>query len=154
MNFKILYATSSHTIYSILLVLLSVLAYIGAYLYMSNLISSPIFNTFNINMHNINSYAISLILMIICLLLDYGINKLLEIYGFMINPREIDPEKYENSHKLNTDELEKSFNLNSMSNNSNLNEISLDMNARSEAAYLINSPRVSVSTTKSKKFIE
>lgn len=105
-------------------------------------------------MHNINSYAISLILMIICLLLDYGINKLLEIYGFMINPREIDPEKYENSHKLNTDELEKSFNLNSMSNNSNLNEISLDMNARSEAAYLINSPRVSVSTTKSKKFIE
>lgn len=67
-------------------------------------INSPIFSTFEINMKNLKSYLIVLILSIFSLILDLGFNKLLGIFGFILDPKNIDIEEYE---KIENDDFEK-----------------------------------------------
>lgn len=128
-NFKILYATSTHTFYSFPLVFLSVLSYVLSYLYISTIVKSPIFNTFEINMENYNSYFIVLILMIICLLLDYGINKLLIIFGYIINAKKIDIQKYELLEHSKND-IDRSSLKNTFDSNTLFNENSAEANSK------------------------
>jgi len=79
-------------------------------------------------MENLNSYFITLILMIICLLLDYGINKLLEIFGYIINAKKIDIQKYELLEQ-SKNEIDKSILKHTNDSNNILNEISTETNS-------------------------
>jgi len=90
-------------------------------------------------MENYNSYFITLILMIICLLLDYGINKHLEIFGYIINAKKIDMQKYE-LQEQSKNEIERSTLKNNNSFcDSNLiynNEMPNEVNSKSDPHVL------------------
>ena len=66
--------------------------------------------------------------MIICLLLDYGINKLLEIFGYIINAKKIDIQKYELLEQ-SKNEIDKSILKHTNDSNNILNEISTETNS-------------------------
>jgi hypothetical protein len=86
-------------------------------------------------MENLNSYFITLILMIICLLLDYGINKLLEIFGYIINAKKIDIQKYELLEQ-SKNEIDKSILKQTIDSNNIFNEISTETNSKSNSNLL------------------
>ncbi len=77
--------------------------------------------------------------MIICLLLDYGINKHLEIFGYIINAKKIDMQKYE-LQEQSKNEIERSTLKNNNSFcDSNLiynNEMPNEVNSKSDPHVL------------------
>ncbi len=69
--------------------------------------------------------------MIICLVLDYGVNKLLEIFGYLINAKKIDMQKYELNEQDKEEESNKSHkNMNNTIDMYFPNESSSDFNSK------------------------
>jgi len=76
------------------------------YLFSENY-DSEIFNSFAMNFSSLNFYFSTIILVLMCLLFDLGINRLLLLFGFIADPLKIKAEEYEMKN-IFTEELIKS----------------------------------------------
>lgn len=66
--------------------------------------NSEIFNSFLMNFSSLNFYFSTIILVLMCLLFDLGINRLLLLFGFIADPLKIKAEEYEKKTVL-SDEM-------------------------------------------------
>lgn len=94
-NVKILISTSTHSIISFILCFGSVFSYYSVQALMSANYNSEIFNSFQMNFSSLNFYFSTIILVLMCLLFDLGINRLLLLFGFIADPLKIKAEEYE-----------------------------------------------------------
>ena len=94
-NIKILTTTSSHTYISFLLFLLSILSYYFMLWLMSLFKQFYIFNNFKMVISSWEFYLSTLFLIILCLTLDKGVDKFCRIFGIILDPLEIDVNKFE-----------------------------------------------------------
>ncbi len=75
--------------------------------------NSEIFNSYVMNMGSLNFYFSTIILVLMCLLFDLGINRLLLLYGIIADPLKIKAEEYEKKFELfDSKKLEKNKEIN------------------------------------------
>ena len=94
-NIKILTTTNSHTIISFLFFLFSVLSYYLIVLLMSLYYKFYNFNHFKMIFTSFQFYLSTLFLIVLCIMLDKGIDKFCKIFGIILDPLEIDINKFE-----------------------------------------------------------
>jgi phospholipid-transporting ATPase len=94
-NVKILLSTCTHSIVSFILFFYSVITY---YITLHSMSSSPmfeIFNNFKMNFSSIDFYLSTLLLVMVCMLLDIGVSQLFKQFGWIGDPLHIRPEEFE-----------------------------------------------------------
>ena len=94
-NFKIFVTTSTHTYISFILFLLSILSYYFIISIMTLFEEFYNFNNFKMIINSWEFYLSTLLLVILCIVFDRGINKFCKIFGIIIDPLEIDLNKFE-----------------------------------------------------------
>lgn len=99
-NVKILISTSTHSLISFILFFCSVISYYLVQFLMSFNYNSEIFNSFTMNFTSFNFFLSTIILVLMCLLFDLGINRLLLLYGIIADPLKIKAEEYEKKTDL------------------------------------------------------
>lgn len=98
-NIKILLSTCTHSIVSFILFFGSVFLYYFALWGMSKVYKTEVFNNYNMILGSTDFYLSTLLLVMLCLLLDIGINRLSLLYGLMADPLKIKAEDYEKKDK-------------------------------------------------------
>ena len=83
----------------------SVFSYYFVQLIMSENYNSEIFNSFLMNFSSLNFYFSTIILVLMCLLFDLGINRLFLLFGFIADPLKIKAEEYEKKTVLSEEML-------------------------------------------------
>lgn len=99
-NVKILISTSTHSIVSFILFFMSVFSYYFIQYLMSFNYNSEIFNSFEMNFSSKDFYLSTIILVLVSLLFDIGINRLFLLYGIIADPLKITAEQYEKKDVL------------------------------------------------------
>ena len=94
-NIKILTTTNSHTFISLGLFLFSVLSYYFILWLMSLFQSFYNFNNFKMVFYSWEFYLSTLLLLVLCTVLDKGIDKFCRIFGIILDPLRIDVNKFE-----------------------------------------------------------
>jgi phospholipid-transporting ATPase len=92
-NFRILLSTNTHSVISISIFFLSIFSYYIIILLMSYYYRFANFNNFYMIMTSSNFYLSTLLILVLCLVIDMGMVKLLKLYDFIENPLYIKPEE-------------------------------------------------------------
>lgn len=85
-NLRVLVSTRSHTIYSLLIFLFSIMSYYIVLYIMSKIIYMENFNNFNMVVFNVRSHLLILICVFLCIIFDYSLSKLTLLFGILKNP--------------------------------------------------------------------
>jgi phospholipid-transporting ATPase len=94
-NIKILTTTSTHTVISFGLFIISVLSYYLIVFLMSFYYEFFNFNTFTMMFNSFQFYLSTLYLIVLCTVIDKGIDKFCRIFGIILDPLNIDVNKFE-----------------------------------------------------------
>ena len=94
-NIKILTTTNSHTFISLGFFLFSVLSYYFMLWLMSLYYGFYNFNHFKMIFTSLEFYLSTIFLIVICTILDKGIDKFCRIFGIILDPLHIDVNKFE-----------------------------------------------------------
>ena len=94
-NIKVLTTTNSHTFISLGLFIFSVLSYYFMLWLMSFFKSFDNFNNFSMLFLSWEFYLSTLFIVILCIILDKGVDKFCRIFGIILDPLEIDINKFE-----------------------------------------------------------
>ena len=97
-NIKILTTTSTHTFISIGLFLISILSYYLIVFLMSFDYNFYNFNNFTMMFSSMQFYLCTLYTIVLCTIIDKGIDKFCRIFGIILDPLNIDVNKFEHVH--------------------------------------------------------